>query len=145
MDFVRKLNLICSNTNSPSKSQKTDDSVSLSKNTKQTVNKENNNISNNRSPYKRRSNQRNSPSSLARLSRSKANNESKQHKKNNSLIYLPPQTSNCNLVLDDHLLNNGNREYLQNSSSFRLHRLNNNAFKLIYRNFKEVELINELK
>lgn len=142
MDFVRKLNLICSNNSSPSKSQT--NSFTSPKNVKKVYsNKEGNNSSLTRSPYKRRSNQKFSQFNLNKLKQVKPSTETKHYFQNDNLVYKPPESNVSEL--DDHLLNNGNKEYLKNSSSFRLHRMNNNAFKLIYRNFKEVELINELK
>lgn len=141
MDFVRKLNLICSNNSSPSKSQT--NSFTSPKNVKKVYsNKEGNNSSLTRSPYKRRSNQKFSQFNLNKLKQVKPSTETKHYFQNDNLVYKPPESNVSEL--DDHLLNNGNKEYLKNSSSFRLHRMNNNAFKLIYRNFKEVELINEL-
>lgn len=118
MDFVRKMNRSSGN------------NLKLKSN----GNKNNqNNRSNIRSPI--------------RSNRKKMINNNSNNNNNMKMIYSPPATPDHiqNVPkLEDNLLNNSSSSYLHCNATFRMHRLNNAAFKLIYRNFKETELINDL-
>ena len=167
MEFVRKLNLLCNS--SISKSNNKSDSLMMINNNCSIKNnnyntKENNSTNsiqaNSRnSPFRRKHTTKNQLSSPPRNNSNNNNNSNRKStrvKKANSsnsysvngktdIIYSTPSLDVPLNKLEDHLLNNSNRRYLANNASFRMHRINNNAFKLIYRSFKETEVINELR